>query len=63
MNDDDVLEQKVGFGKYKDSGATWRQVVERDAEYARWVVDNAATVGDDLREAISEALDEQEWAF
>ncbi len=63
MSKSDPLDRLVTFGKYKDTNATWRQVVERDTEYALWLVDHAEALPDDVREAMQEELDGMEWGF
>lgn len=51
-----VLDQVVTFGKY--SGQTWREILERDANYAGWVVENVDRLPFATREALSAALGE-----
>lgn len=50
----DPLDSLVTFGKYKGTGATWRQVAERDPDYARWLRDDAEATPDDVREALAD---------
>ena len=62
MGDSDPLDGLVTFGKYKRTGATWRQVAERDPDYAKWLVDEAEATPDDVREALEEEVSD-EWGF
>lgn len=59
----DPLDGKIWFGKYKESGTSWRQVVEKDPEYARWLADEAGATPEDIREAIRDELDGADWGF
>lgn len=59
----DPLDGVVWFGKYKGTGTTWRQLVERDPEYARWCAEKAVACPDDVREALRDELDGADWGF
>ena len=52
------LDQIVTFGKYK--GVPWRQVLERNPDYCRWVVDNVGILPPGVREVLDESLIELE---
>lgn len=59
----DALDGEVWFGQYKRTGTTWRQVVERGPEYARWLAEEAEATPDDVREALRDELGGADWGF
>ena len=59
----DPLEAEVTFGKYKGTHATWRQVLERDPDYAQWLVEHAEALPDDVRDAMGGELEDASWGF
>lgn len=65
MQRGDPLDREVAFGKYRDGRTTWRQVVDHDGDYARWAATEAdhSSLDDDLREALLDAVEDDEWAF
>lgn len=62
--EENPLMWRVVFGK-KYVGWQWNEVVVKDPSYVRWVVREVEhhSITDDLREALEEAVDDQELPF
>jgi hypothetical protein len=56
-NAKDPLDEVITFGKY--ASATWRQVLNRDPMYCRWVIGIVDWLPEDISDAISEDLNER----
>ena len=54
--DSDLLDTACSFKKHK--GRTWREVLRDDPKYVKWIVDNVDDMDEDLRFALSEALEQ-----
>lgn len=57
------MDDEINFGKYKGTGTTWQQALDRDRSYIEWVVNECEVVSTEIVEMLEDALDDGGFAF